>query len=55
MRPVLPFDPKHRLGHHEDYQFVLSKRIFTGSKYPENKLINFEKKTVVDKCNVELK
>ena len=33
----------YRLGHPENYLFLLSKNLFTGSKYPKNKLINFEK------------
>ena len=42
--PVLLFQPKYRLGHPENYLFLLSKKIFTGSKYPKNKLIKFEKR-----------
>ena len=40
---MLPFQPKYRLGHPENYLFVLSKKIFTGSKYPKINLFNFEK------------
>ena len=29
-KPVLPFQPKHRLGHPENYLFLLSKKIFIG-------------------------
>ena len=31
------FKPKYRLGHPENYLLLLSKNIFTGSKYPKNK------------------
>ena len=41
--PVLPFWPNYRLGHPENYLFSLSKKIFSGSKYPKIKLFNFEK------------
>ena len=41
---VLLFQPKYRLGHPENYLFLLSKKVFTGSKYAKNKLINFEKR-----------
>ena len=40
---VLPFWPNHRLGHPENYLFSLSKKIFSGSKYPKIKLFNVEK------------
>ena len=40
---VLPLQPKHRLGHPENHLFLLSKKLFIGSKYPKNKLFNFEK------------
>ena len=42
-KPVLPFQPKYRLSHPENYLFLLSKKLFTGSEYPKNKLFNFEK------------
>ena len=35
---VLPFQPKYRLGHPGKYVFLLSKNIFTASKYPGKKL-----------------
>ena len=31
------------LCHPRNYLFLLSNEIFSGSKYPENKLFNFEK------------
>ena len=34
---VLPFWPKYRLGHPENYLFSLSKKLFLGSKYPKIK------------------
>ena len=34
--------PNHQLGHLEKCLFSLSKKIFFGSKYPRNILINFE-------------
>ena len=40
---LLPLKPKHRLGHPENYYFLLSKELFIGSKYPKNKLFDFEK------------
>ena len=40
---VLPFQPKYRLGHPENYLFLLSKKLFIGSKYPKINLFNFEK------------
>ena len=40
---VLPFQPKFCLGHPENYLFLLSKNLFTGSKYPKFDLLNFEK------------
>ena len=36
---VLPFQPKYRLGHPENYLFSLSKKAFSGSKYSHKKLI----------------
>ena len=36
-RAVSPFQPKHRLGHPENYLFLLSKNTFIGSKYPKMK------------------
>ena len=41
-QPVLPFQPKYSLGHPEKYLFLLSTNVFSGPKYPKNKLINFE-------------
>ena len=41
--PVLPFQPKYRLGHPEIFLFLLSKKVLTGSKYPKNRLFSFEK------------
>ena len=39
---VLFFWTKYRLGHPENYLFLLSKNIFSGSKYPKNIKFNFE-------------
>ena len=36
------FQPKYRLGHPENYLFLLSKRVLLGSKYPKKYFINFE-------------
>ena len=33
--PVLPFQPKYRLGHPENYLFLLSENIFIGSEHPK--------------------
>ena len=41
LAPVL----KYRLAHLGNYLFLLSKIIFSGWKYPKNKLINFEKRS----------
>ena len=38
------FLAENRLGHPENYLFLLSKKLFLGSKYLKNKLINFENK-----------
>ena len=35
--------PKYRLGHPENYLFLLPKNIFEGSKYPQMNLFDFEK------------
>ena len=44
MKPaVLPFQPKYRVGHPENYLFLLSNKLFIGSKYQKNKLLKFEK------------
>ena len=40
-QPVLPFEPKYRLAHPENYLFSLSIKIFFGSKYPKKKIIQF--------------
>ena len=40
---MLPFKSKYRFGHHEDYLFSLSKKIFSGLKYPKKISFNFEK------------
>ena len=40
---MLPFKPNYRLAHPENYLFLLSKEIFSGSKYQKNILFNFEK------------
>ena len=42
---VLLFKPKYRLGHPENYLFLLSKKIFSGSKHPKNKLFDFENRS----------
>ena len=44
---MLLFWPRHRLGHHENYLFSLSKKIFTRSKYPKVILFNFENRSTV--------
>ena len=44
LHSVLPFKPEYRLGHPENYLFLLSKNIFTGSKYPKKIIIKFWKK-----------
>ena len=36
---MLLFQPKYRLGHPENYLFLLSINIFTGSKYPQKEMI----------------
>ena len=43
--PVLPIQPRYRLAHPENYLFSLSKKIFSGSKYPKNIKFNFEKRS----------
>ena len=45
--PAKFFSPKYRLGHPENYLCLLSKKIFSGSKYPKNILFNFEKGSTV--------
>ena len=40
---VVIFWPKLRSTHPENYLFLLSIKIFSGSKYPKNILFNFEK------------
>ena len=40
---VLPFSPKYRLAQPGNYLFSLSKKIFSGSKYPKSILFSFEK------------
>ena len=37
--PVLLFQPEHRSGHPENYLFLSSKNIFSGSKYPKKTYI----------------
>ena len=44
LRSVKVFQPKYRLGHPENYLFLLSGKIFLGSKYPKIIQFNFEKK-----------
>ena len=41
--PVLPLQPKYKAAHPENYLFSLSEKVFPGSKYPKNKLFDFEK------------
>ena len=43
--PVLLFQPKYQLGHTENYMFLLSKKIFSCSKYTTNNLFDFEKRS----------
>ena len=43
--PVVLFQPKYRLAHPENYLFSLSKKIFSGSKYPKNILFIFENRS----------
>ena len=45
---VLPFRPNDRLAHPENYLFLLSRKIFSWSKYPINILFNFEKGSTGD-------
>ena len=40
-RSVLPFQPENRLGHPDQYLFLFSKKMFSGSKYPKNVLLFF--------------
>ena len=42
---VLLFQPKYRIGHPENYLFLLSKKIFFGSKYPISILFIFENRS----------
>ena len=42
---VLLFQPKYRLDHPENYLFLLSKIIISGSKYPTKILFIFEKRS----------
>ena len=51
---VLPFHPNYRLAHPENYLFLLSKKIFSGSKYPKNILFTFEKGSTVLQVCVEV-
>ena len=44
---MLPFQPKHRLGHPENYLFLIPEKLFIGSKYPKIVLFNFEKNFTV--------
>ena len=39
-RSVLLFKPKYRLAHPENYLFSLSKKIFSGSKYPKKLILS---------------
>ena len=39
------FNPKYRLAQHGNYLFSLPNKLFSGSKYPENKLFDFENKS----------
>ena len=43
LQSVLPFWPNYRLAHPKNYLFLLSRKMFSGSKYPKNILFNFEK------------
>ena len=49
---VLPFLPNYRLAHPDNYLFLLSKKIFSGSKYPKHILFNFEKGSTDADCFV---
>ena len=42
--------PKHWLGHPGNYVFSLSKKLFSGSKYPKNNLFYFEKGSTGCNC-----
>ena len=44
---VVLFSPKYRLGHYGNYLFPLSKKIFSGSKYPTNFFIVLKKEALV--------
>ena len=49
--PVIFLQPEYQSGHPENYLFSLSKKIFSGSKYPKNSFFNFEKgRTGLVKC-----
>ena len=42
--------PKYRLGHPENQLFLLSKKIFSGSKYPKNNIFKFEYRSTDYQC-----
>ena len=42
---AVPFQPKNRLGHPNNYSFSLSNLIFSGSKYPRNVQYSFENRS----------
>ena len=43
--PVLPLQPKYRLGHPKNYFFSLSMKTFFGSRYQLNKKIKIENRS----------
>ena len=45
---VVLFQQKYWLGHPENYLFSISKKLFVGSKYPKNKLFDFDHRSVGD-------
>ena len=44
--PAIFYYPKYRIGHPENYLFSLSKKIFSGPKYPTNILRNFDNRSI---------
>ena len=42
---MLLYKTKYRLGHPQNYLFLLSKKIFSGSKYPKKTSFHFENRS----------
>ena len=51
---VVLFWPKFRLGRPETYLFSLSENNFSGSKYPNHILFNFDNRITVDQADVNV-